>query len=838
LKAVEAAIRGATVLTPTERLSRELARQFGLAQRKRGNAAWPTPDILPFGALLGRLWREWLFTAASPSAPVLLNPFQEHTVFEQAIAGCELDKPLQIAATARAALKAWQLAHEWRVPLSDSRFAASEDSEAFARWARVFDERCRRENWLDSARLPAYLADRLHDGSLQAPARVALVGFDELTPAQKAFLAALPRVDYTQPPAHDPAPARIELRDAAEEFEQAAEWARNLLAGNPQARIGVIVPRLAGCRAQVDRLFREVLHPGAFPTGARAYHLSLGLALADYPVVAAALVALETGLPRMRADRAGMLLRSPFFGAPRANADVELRRARRFELTPDQLRALHLRPEQPPAWQRPGEWARTFSRMLGALGWPGDRPPSSDEHQTMEAWNKALSSFATLDVTLPELPYEQALQELRRLCGETTFQPEDEGAPVQIMGVEEAAGLEFDHLWVTGIDDEQFPQEPRPNPFLPLALQRELGMPHSTPQREAEYANTVLRRLVASADEVRLSWPATDGEKTLQPSPLLDTLGAEVIPGILLDPTLRRWHTRVALESLQDETAPPLVADGLQSGGASLLKAIAECPFKAFARYRLNARPLEDAEFGVSASEKGKTVHKALETIWAELGSQAALRALSEEETRALVRAHVEAALAGATLFRDLEQTRLERLIGEFLQLERERRPFTVKQHEKEQPVEIGGLALNIRVDRVDEVGGGRHVLVDYKTGQIKPAAWTTERPREPQLPLYATVFEGDLAAVTLAAIRTGEIGFVGMQEGDVLGPAKVMKTEFATIGEQRAHWKAALERLADEFRNGVARVDPLDGACKYCEFMALCRIRDHSAPEASDAGE
>jgi len=78
----------------------------------------------------------------------------------------------------------------------------------------------------------------------------------------------------------------------------------------------------------------------------------------------------------------------------------------------------------------------------------------------------------------------------------------------------------------------------------------------------------------------------------------------------------------------------------------------------------------------------------------------------------------------------------------------------------------------------------------------------------------------------------------VGMQEGDVLGPAKVMKTEFATIGEQRAHWKAALERLADEFRNGVARVDPLDGACKYCEFMALCRIRDHSAPEASDAGE
>ncbi|MGA3027474.1 MAG: PD-(D/E)XK nuclease family protein [Bryobacteraceae bacterium] len=841
MKAVEAAIRGATVLTPTERLSRELTRQFGLAQRKRGNAAWPTPDILPFGALLGRLWREWLFTAAGPAAPVLLNPLQERTVFEQAIAECERDKPLQIAATARAALNAWQLAQEWRVPLSDSRFAASEDCEAFVRWARAFDERCRRQNWLDSARLPGFLVERLGDGSLQAPARVALAGFDELTPAQMAFLAALPRVESTQTPAHNPAPARVELRDAAEEFEQAAGWARNLLAGNSQARIGVIVPRLADCRAQVDRLFREVLHPGAFPAGARAYHLSAGRALADYPVVAAALMALETGLPRLRADRAGMLLRSPFLRAPRAAADLELRRTRRFELTPEQLRSIHpaLNPrlEQLSDRQRPSEWARTFSRMLGALGWPGGRPPSSEEHQTIEAWNNALSSFATLDVTLPELPYEQALQELRRLCGGTTFQPEDEGAPVQIMGVEEAAGLEFDHLWVTGMDDEQFPQEPRPNPFLPLALQRELGMPHATPQREAEYANTVLRRLIASADEVRLSWPKTDGERILQPSPLLDKLGAEAIPGILLDPTLRRWHPRAPLESLHDETAPPLAADRVQ-GGAGLLKAVAECPFKAFARYRLNAQPLEDAEFGVAASEKGKTVHRALELIWEELGSQAALLVLSEEETRALVRRHVQAALAGATLFRDLEQTRLERLIGEFLQLERARQPFTVKQHEKEQTVEIGGLTLDIRVDRVDEVAGGWHVLVDYKTGKINRGAWAGERPREPQLPLYATVFEGALAAVTLAAIRTGEIGFVGIQEDDVLGDAAPMKTDFGTIKDQQEQWNAALERLAGEFRSGVARVDPLPRACDYCGFMALCRTRDHSAPEESDADE
>jgi probable DNA repair protein len=829
-------------------LSRELTRQFGLAQRKRGSTAWPTPDILPFEAFLRRLWREWLFAASPSDAPLLLNPWQERAVFEQAIAECERDRPLQIAATARAALNAWQLAHAWRVPLSDSRFAASEDCEAFARWTRAFDDRCRRENWLDSARLPGFLMDRLRDGSLAAPARVALAGFDELTPQQKAFLAALPRVEQAQSPRHNAAPARVELRDAAEEFEQAAVWTRNLLAGNPQARIGVIVPDLAGWRAQVDRLFREVLHPGPFPSGPRAYHLSLGLALADYPVVAAALVALETGLPRMRADRVGMLLRSPFLGAAsrdghaRAMADVDLRRSRRFELTPQQLRATHpvlnRIAEQTPERQRASEWARTFSQMLLSFGWPGDRPPSSEEHQTIEAWQKALSSFATLDGVLPELDYEHALRELRRIAEDTTFQPEDEGAPVQIMGVEEAAGLEFDRLWVTGVHDEQFPREPRPNPFLPLALQRELNMPHATPQREAEYADGVLRRMIASATEIRLSWPATDGEKTLQPSPLLEKLGAEIIPPNLTDPGLRRWHPRAPLESLYDETAPPLVAEGVQRGGAKLLKAFAECPFKAFALYRLKAEPLEDAQFGVSASEKGTTVHRALELIWDELRSQADLLKLSDEETAALVSRHVEAALADATLFRDLEQTRLERLIGEFLQLERNRRPFTVKQHEKDQTVSIGGLQLKIRVDRLDELIGGRHVLVDYKTGKINRSSWAGDRPREPQLPLYAAVFPGELAAVTLAAVRTGEVGFTGIQEGDVLGAAKSMKKDFDTITEQRAHWNAVLERMVGEFRGGVARVEPLARACDFCELKALCRIRDYSTPEAVDADE
>ena len=844
LKAVQAAIRGATVVTSTVRLSRELAWQVSQAHRQRGETAWPAPGILPLEAFLHKLWRDWLLTAADSSAPLLLNPHQERSLFEQAIAECERDLPLQTTTTAQAARQAWRLAHAWRLPLSHPQFAATDDCEAFSRWWHAYDARCRARNWLDSARLPGFLADRLRDGSLPKPAAVVLAGFDEITPQQTAFFEALPRVEHASPsPAHEPAAGYLELRDTTEEFEQAAHWARGLLSREPDARIAVVVPDLAERRALADRIFREVLHPAPFSSGPRAYHLSRGLPLGDYPVVAAALVGLEAALPRIGANRVSRLLRSPFLkGSPkeRAEADARLRRDRRFELTRDELRALHpslrgiRRPPDNPL--RPSEWAAIFFDTLTALGWPGERTLSSDEYQAIEKWREALSVLATLDLTLPPIGYEQALREFRRLT-ESPFQPEDQRAPVQILDIDETAGLTFDHLWVTGLHDEQFPPEPRPNPFLPLPLQREFGMPHSTAQLAAGEANRKLRRLIASARDVRMSWPAADGEKILKRSPFLDQIGAEPTGAVLTDRALHNWQPPARLEELHDETAPPLAAACAQTGGAKLIRSMAVCPFQAFALYRLNLRPLEDAEFGLSPADKGKTVHKALDSLWAELRTHADLVALSEEQTRHLIRRHVETALSDITAFRELERERLERLLFEFLECERARQPFTVAWIEEKRQVSVGGLQLDLRIDRLDQLRDGRRVLIDYKTGKTKLEDWLGPRPREPQIPLYAITSEGPFAAFALARIRTGSVGFTGIQSGQIVSAARTMKNS-DSIADEVARWRAVLESLVHEFQSGNARVDPLRGACRFCGIRALCRIGDAAGTESDDAAE
>ena len=49
---------GAVVVTPNRRLARSLHREFDLAQRAAGRAAWPTPEILPYAIWLETLWKD------------------------------------------------------------------------------------------------------------------------------------------------------------------------------------------------------------------------------------------------------------------------------------------------------------------------------------------------------------------------------------------------------------------------------------------------------------------------------------------------------------------------------------------------------------------------------------------------------------------------------------------------------------------------------------------------------------------------------------------------------------------------------------------------------------
>jgi RecB family exonuclease len=190
----------------------------------------------------------------------------------------------------------------------------------------------------------------------------------------------------------------------------------------------------------------------------------------------------------------------------------------------------------------------------------------------------------------------------------------------------------------------------------------------------------------------------------------------------------------------------------------------------------------------------------------------------------------------------DLQRARLAGLLNPWLDLELDREPFTVKFSEEEsRDVHIGPLRLNLRVDRVDMTEEGE-VIIDYKTGGAKSAQWQSERPDEPQLPLYAVLSnaaqpETPLADIAFAQIRAGkEMAFESFTR-KITANKETSKRRDISLEDQLVEWRRILEDLATAFHRGDSQVDPKNypSTCTHCAQRILCRLNPAAFDEDFD---
>ncbi|HUQ73207.1 MAG TPA: PD-(D/E)XK nuclease family protein, partial [Burkholderiales bacterium] len=174
--------------------------------------------------------------------------------------------------------------------------------------------------------------------------------------------------------------------------------------------------------------------------------------------------------------------------------------------------------------------------------------------------------------------------------------------------------------------------------------------------------------------------------------------------------------------------------------------------------------------------------------------------------------------------FAELERERLARLAREWLDVEKRRAPFEVLFLEQQRDLRIAGLEMSSRIDRMDKVEGGGHVLIDYKTGMPNPRHWQGPRPDDPQLPLYAVSAPEELAAVTFAKLKPGEMRFMGWAVAEHLLPRVEIYRDWQKL---IAEWRKDAEALGTAFAAGDAHVDPKEEikTCRRCELHTLCRV-------------
>ncbi len=870
------------ILCSTARLARSLRASHGRARQQAGLAQWRPVQALTLVQWLEGAAQRALLSGDIPPLEIparVLSGMAERLVWESVIAGSLKENALfDVPGMAQSALEANVLMQAWGVRFPDDMH--TEETRQFLRWRAAFREQCRALDALEDTRMFDVYIQAVAFADL--PPRIYFAGFDRISPQEQRLFESIRAQGVELLPwplgLVQPAPAVQAVFDEAEaECRAAVAWAQARLQQNPQARLAIIAPELATLRAMLQALLDDALHPASIhPAQAelpRSYDFSLGLPLAETPLVATAIALLRLASNRgVTQQETGALLRDVYWSAgveeadARARLEANMRRKLPASVSLEQLLGFarnaqegglgvgrliaHLQALQHArvtTRQIASGWAQTFSQMLEAAHWPGERSLSSVEFQSRQAWNESLQAFAALDPLLGKMECARALRQFTRLLRERIFQPESiAGVQIQVMGMLEVSSEPLDGVWVLGMNDHLWPPPARFNPLLPAESQRRVGAPNSCSRVQAEFAGTVHARLLFSAPEVVFSWAQRDGERELRMSPLLKDIPvaaqgfaqAKTLAEQLAQPEAMQW--------LQDHQAPPVAEGEKVRGGAGLFRAQAICPAWGYYQYRLGAKALQTPVDGLDSMERGSLLHAVLQAFWngrdsdwlhglGENALQQAITTAVEEGVRQFSQA-LEVDLPPH--FLTLEKLRLAALLQGWAALEKERPPFAVQDVERRVQLEIKGISVELTLDRVDILPDGQMVVIDYKTGtQLSPNSWAEDRISEPQLPIYAALVlvEGEVAAVCFAKVRAGEHQFVGIaNDTETLPGVKGLEDARKIFDAERfpewhallQHWRDSLEAIADEIKAGQAAVRFTDeNDLAYCEVKSLLRL-------------
>ncbi len=333
--------------------------------------------------------------------------------------------------------------------------------------------------------------------------------------------------------------------------------------------------------------------------------------------------------------------------------------------------------------------------------------------------------------------------------GEIAVRPPYGSHPrLAIYGLLEARMSRADLVICAGMTEGKWPASPAPDPLLAPAVLRALGIPGAD-FRIGLAAHDLAAAL--GAPEVVLSHAARDAAGPVIPSRFL--LRIRAMLGDELESETEAVRIARALDKAEAapayaQPAPsPSAEQRRVSIASTALDRLRGDPYQFYASAIMGLRSLDPLDAAPTAEWRGTAVHAVLQA-WHESGSQRGALIPLAEQTLADMSAH--------PFMRGLWRPRLLAALqwvedhNAELALEG-RRPVL---WEKTGQVDIKGVKLHGRADRIDRLADGTLAVVDYKTG--KPPSGT----------MVQKGFALQLGLVALIAERGGFEGVGGMVHG------------------------------------------------------------------------
>ena len=461
----------------------------------------------------------------------------------------------------------------------------------------------------------------------------------------------------------------------------------------------------------------------------------------------------------------------------------------------------------------------------------------------------------------PKLDFVKTLL-LRQLCGITV---PFEGEPlqgIQIMGLLESRGLDFDHLLILGASEGTLPRIKAPNSYLPDNVRRAFGLP-ALENQDAIFAY-VFYRLLHRSKSITLVYNAqvndnSTGELSRFAQQLAFETGITLNHQQLAQKVLPQAWPAITIprsEKIQAQLFHYLKKEGTQPLSPSAINTWITCRLQFFFKYIARLKAPKNLSDGVDAAVFGNIVHKLMERLYKQVlkiqGHNAItessidfMRSQVEEETgNAFSEAWQQSSPGEAFIFTG-ELLVIKEVVMQyahsFLEHDASQIPFTIQNLEVKfsQPFafELAGkeatVLLSGIIDRIDEKNGVYRML-DYKTGGDNPEFKSLEGLFDPigkyhnkavlQTLLYSWMFsktfpERKQFEPALVAIRKIK---KGIQLNEKLNKRILNYETMPDVLPQVAlHLQSLLEALFDP-KTAFDQTDDLL-TCKYCDFNGIC---------------
>lgn len=379
---------------------------------------------------------------------------------------------------------------------------------------------------------------------------------------------------------------------------------------------------------------------------------------------------------------------------------------------------------------------------------------------------------------------------------------------VRLMTVHTAKGREFRHVYLIRVSQGSFPGNYHEVLFeFPRELRGDIAAERGSKQLHAEEERRLYYVAMTRAQDTLTLMGKKDWRTKKVPGLYLREMLETKEPGLPWEERPTRAFTADMAASAAPAISfvepwlllPPRPEMAAMPLSPSAIEAYETCPLKFKIRYdwRLPEEP-------TAALQYGGIMHKLLKEYFDQVNAG---NTPADEQMLAQFRAELAQAKLEDPLQRELYERDGTQQLTDFLAARRaDAGSFEVVSTEKQFKVEIAGVQVSGRIDRIDRMPDGAIRIVDYKTGKAKDQK---DADKSLQLSIYA------LAAAKLDAKLT---------------PNRLVLYNLVTnapVVTKRT--PEALQKATDKVRDVAAKIRAGDFApdpgyhCKWCGYKDLC---------------